>query len=94
MISTFGLITGDRLFKWGCHGVDGIRLQSVELDRARIRLTFGDESSTNQAELFHGLTTEEDVAAIRQRLWRETGVTATVTGWTCQYTGTGEGVME
>lgn len=59
----------------------GVRLRTIEIDRARIYLTFGDGGETMRVELLHGITDEQAVMDVKQKLWRETGVTAVIHGW-------------
>ncbi|WP_347490123.1 hypothetical protein [Desulfoscipio sp. XC116] len=81
IVSTFGILIGGKIYKWGCGGVHGVQLKAVMMDRAWIYLTFGDETGTIRVELLHGLTKMEEVADIKQKLWRETGITAMIHGW-------------
>lgn len=81
IVSTFGILIGSKIYKWGSEGVHGVRLSAIAIDRARIHLTFGDRAKTMQVELLHGLVDEQAVLAVKQRLWRETGVIATIIGW-------------
>lgn len=80
VVSTFGILIGSQIYKWGCDGVRGVRLKAVEIDRARIYLTFGDGAKIMRVELLHGITDEQQVMDVKQRLWRETGVTAMISG--------------
>jgi hypothetical protein len=81
VVSTFGILVGSKIYKWGCDGVYGVRLKAIEIDRARIYLTFGDGAETMQVELLHGMGNEQEVMDVKQRLLRETGVTAMISGW-------------
>ena len=81
VVSTFGLQIGSKIYKWGRTGVDGVRLNTVDIDRTRIYLTFGDRTETMRIELLHGMADEQAVMEVKQRLWRETGVTTTISGW-------------
>jgi len=81
VVSTFGILIGSKIYKWGCDGVRGVRLNAIEIDMARIYLTFGDKGKTMRVELLHGMTDEQEVMDVKQRLWRETGVTAIINGW-------------
>lgn len=81
VVSTFGILIGSKIYKWGCEGVRGVRLKAIEIDRARIHLTFGDGTETMQVELLHGMADEQQVTDVEQRLWRETGVKAIISGW-------------
>jgi hypothetical protein len=81
VVSTFGILIGSKIYKWGCDGVHGVRLSAIEIDRARIYLTFGDGAETMQVELLHGMDDEQAVMDVKQRLWHETGVAARISGW-------------
>lgn len=78
VISTFGLLLGSKVYRWGCEGVYGVRLQAVRLDREQISLCFGDDDETVSVEMSHGMTDKESIAEVRQKLWHETGIRARV----------------
>lgn len=81
VISTFGVLIGSRIYKWGCDGIQGVRLRSIEIDRERMCLCFGDGGSTVRIELLHGIPDLQTVMEFRQKLKHETGVEASVVGW-------------
>lgn len=81
VVSIFGILMGSKLYKWGCDGVHGVRLCSVIIEKAYIRLTFGDSTVSMRVRLLHGLVDEQEVFEVKEKLWRETGVTAKVSGW-------------
>ena len=81
VVSTFGLIIGNKLYKWGYHGAYGVKLKNIEIDRERVYLTFGDTSETLRVELLHGITIKQEVVDIKQKFWRETGIDTVVNGW-------------
>lgn len=81
VVSTFGLLLGKRVYQWGCDGRHGVRLQTIQFDRARIRLTFGEPNKTLSVELPHGLTDAQAVSSVKHQLWHETGVEAAICGW-------------
>lgn len=81
VVSTFGIMIGSKIYKWGRTGVDGVRLNTVDIDRTRICLTFGDGAETMRIKLLHGMADEQAVMEVKERLWRETGVTAMISGW-------------
>ena len=39
VVSTFGILSGSKIYKWGSDGVHGVRLKAIEIDRARVYLT-------------------------------------------------------
>lgn len=81
IVSTFGILIGSKIYKWGCDGVHGVRLRTIKIDQVRIHLTFGDGAETMRVELLHGMDNEQEVMDVKQRLWRETGVKAIINGW-------------
>ncbi len=81
VVSTFGLIIGNKLYKWGYHGAYGVKLKNIEIDRERVYLTFGDTSETLRVGLLHGITIKQEVVDIKQKFWRETGIDIVVNGW-------------
>ncbi|WP_334105350.1 hypothetical protein [Muricomes intestini] len=81
VLSTFGLLLGSRIYKWGCDGLQGIRLTAVKIDRSRFYVTFGDKGKTRQIEFLHGMTKRQDVLGVQEKLWQETGIRANLSGW-------------
>lgn len=81
VVSTFGLSIGSKIYRWGRDGVHGVRLNAVLIDKERMYLTFGDAIRTTRVELLHGITEEEVIMDVAQKLWHETGVTAKISGW-------------
>ncbi|NLM07580.1 MAG: hypothetical protein GX215_01360 [Clostridiales Family XIII bacterium] len=81
VVSTFGMIIGSRIYRWGLDGVHGVRLHTAHIDQERMYLTFGDSAQTMQVELLHGMTQKQAVLDAAQKLLHETGVTADITGW-------------
>lgn len=81
VVSTFGILIGSKIYKWGCEGVRGVRLNAIEINRTRIYLTFGDGVETIRVELLHGMVDEQAVMEVKQKLWRETGAESVVSGW-------------
>ena len=81
VVSTFGMLIGSRIYRWGLDGVHGVRLHAAQIDKERMYLTFGDAALTMRVELLHGMTKKQTALEATQKLWRETGVTAVVTGW-------------
>lgn len=81
VVSTFGLLLGDRVYQWGCEGIRGIRLQNVRMDREHIYLTFGVDDNKLSVELLHGMTDRQSVVEFKQKIWYETGVQTEVNDW-------------
>ena len=81
VVSTFGMLIGSEIYRWGLDGVHGVRLHTAHIDQERMYLTFGDAAQTMQVELLHGMTQKQAVLDAAQKLLRETGVTADITGW-------------
>lgn len=81
VVSTFGLLLGCKVYKWGCDGVSGTRLSEIRLDRGRIWLTFGTRGEALCVQLLHGMTDKQNVIEIAQKLWHETGIQADISDW-------------
>jgi hypothetical protein len=81
VVSTFGVLIGSRIYRWGLDGVHGVRLSAVQIDKERMYLTFGDKDQTMRVELLHGMTQKQALLDAAQKLLHETGVTADITGW-------------
>ena len=81
VVSTFGLIIGSKLYKWGDYEKYGVMLQAIQIDRERIHLTFGDEIEVLTVGLLHGIANYQEVVDVKEKLWRETGVEAVVKSW-------------
>lgn len=81
IVSTFGILIGSEIYRWGLDGVHGVRLHTAHIDQERMYLTFGDEVKTMRIELLHGMVQKQAVLNAAQKLLCETGVTANITGW-------------
>lgn len=81
VVSTFGILTGSEIYRWGLDGVHGVRLHTAHIDQERMYLTFGDAAKTMRVELLHGMTQKQALLDAAQKLLHETGVTADITGW-------------
>lgn len=81
VVSTFGVLAGGRVYRWGCDGFQGTRLTAIFIDRSRIFLTLGGENQPLRIELPHGLADKQTVLEICRKLKYETGVTAMLSGW-------------
>lgn len=81
VVSTFGILMGNRIYRWGLDGVHGVRLHAAQIDKERMYLIFGDKDQTMRVELLHGMLHKQAVLDATQKLWHETGVTADITGW-------------
>ena len=79
--STFGVLIGSKIYRWGLSGVHGVRLNCACIDKERIYLTFGDAIRTIRLEVLHGMTQNQTVLDAAQKLWYETGISAGITGW-------------
>ena len=80
-VSTFGILIGSEIYRWGLDGVHGVRLSAVQIDKERMYLTFGDAAQTMQVELLHGMLHKQMVVEAAQKLWHETGVQAEISDW-------------
>ena len=81
VVSTFGVLIGSRIYRWGLDGVHGVRLSAVQIDKERMYLTFGDKDQTMRVELLHGMLHKQTVVEAAQKLWHETGVQAEISDW-------------
>lgn len=81
VVSTFGILIGAKIYRWGCDGIHGVRLNAIEIDKERMCLAFGNVAQTMRVELLHGMAEQQAVQDAAQKLWRETGVTASIIGW-------------
>ena len=80
-MSTFGILIGTKIYRWGLDGVHGVRLSNIEIDRQRMILIFGDETRSMRIELLHGITDQTEILEAKQKFWHETGVSANINGW-------------
>lgn len=78
IISTFGLLLGSKVYKWGSDGIKGSRLTNVELDEKHIYLAFGRKGHSLELKLLHGITDPHMAKVLIQKLWYETGVQAQI----------------
>ncbi len=81
VVSTFGILIGSEIYRWGLDGIHGVRLHTAHIDQERMYLTFGDAAQTMQVELLHGMTQKQALLDAAQKLLHETGVMADITGW-------------
>jgi len=81
VVSTFGILIGSEIYRWGLDGVHGVRLHTAQIDKEGMYLTFGDAAQTMRVELLHGMTQKQAVLDAAHKLLYETGVTADITGW-------------
>lgn len=85
VVSTFGVLIASKVYQWGCNGLEGIRLKTIDIDRERVYFTFGDATQTIRVELLHGIGEEQTVMDITQKLLDETGVRANISGWESKF---------
>lgn len=78
VVSTFGILIGSEIYRWGLDGVHGVRLHTAHIDQERMYLTFGDAAQTMRVELLHGMTQKQELLDAAQKLWHETGVRAEI----------------
>lgn len=81
VVSTFGILIGSEIYRWGLDGVHGVRLHTADIDQERMYLTFGDAAQTMRVELLHGMLHKQTVVEAAQKLWHETGVQAEISDW-------------
>ena len=81
VVSTFGILIGTKIYRWGLDGVHGVRLSNIEIDRNRMILIFGDATRSMRIELLHGITDQTEILEVKRKFWHETGVSANINGW-------------
>lgn len=81
VVSTFGILIGSEIYRWGLDGVHGVRLHTAHIDQERMYLTFGDAAQTMRVELLHGMTQKQALLDAAQKLLHETGVMAEISDW-------------
>ncbi len=81
VLSTFGLMCAGRIYAWGRGGLWGTRLRTLEIDPKKVCLGFGNKRNWTILEFRHGIDSKQGALELAQKLWRETGVTATLPGW-------------
>ena len=81
VISSFGILIGSEIYRWGLDGVHGARLNAVQIDKERMCLTFGDAAQTMRVDLLHGMLHKQTVVEAAQKLWHESGVRAEISDW-------------
>ena len=81
IVSTFGLLLGNKVYRWGCEGVYGVRLRNVRIGKEHICLYFGADNEMLHVELLHGLSNRQSVMEIARNIWHETGVQAEICDW-------------
>ena len=78
IVSTFGVLSAGQIYEWGRRGLRGIRLMSLEIDPRKMCLSFGIKDRIMRLEFRHGLDSMERVREVTEKIWRETGVQATI----------------
>ena len=81
VVSTFGILIGSEVYRWGLDGVNGVRLNTAHIDKDRIYLTFGDAAQIMRVELLHKITQKQVLLDVAQKLFHETGVRAEIRDW-------------
>ena len=81
VVSTFGILMGNKIYRWGQDGVQGVRLHTIQIDKEWMELVFGDKNQTMRVELRHGMLHKQAVLDATQKMLHETGVMAAVNGW-------------
>ncbi len=80
IISTFGILSADRIYEWGRRGLWGNRLRTMEVDQRKMGLSFGNKRQAIWLEFEHGMDSQEQILEVAQTLWKETGVRAVIRG--------------
>lgn len=81
IMSNFGLLIRNKVYKWGTDGVRGNRLTSIKLDSQYIYLTFGTKGDTLLLKILHGITDSQQITDLTEKLWYETGVQTEIHQW-------------
>ncbi len=81
IISTFGILIGNKIYKWGAGGIHGPRLKEIKINPTHISLAFGDENRSTKIQLLHEVTNKEEIVKVKQKLWNEIGVEAIISNW-------------
>ena len=81
VVSTFGILIGSEIYRWGLDGIHGARLRTAHIEQERMVLTFGNAAQIMRVELLHGMTQNQVVQDAAQKLLHETGVQAKIIGW-------------
>ena len=89
VVSTFGLLLRNKVYKWGCDGINGVRLHMVKIDKEHIRLTFGANNKKLSVELLHGMTDAQRIMETKRMIWHETGVEVELSGFQQHMKGRG-----
>lgn len=81
VVSTFGILIGSQIYRWGISGIYGVKLHKVFIDKEMVYLTFGDDVKTMKVELLHGMTSNQEVEESAEKFYRETGVQVEIIDW-------------
>ena len=81
VVSTFGILIGAKIYRWGLDGVHGVRLMGIKIDRQRMILTFGDATQSMRIELLHGMIDKTEILDVKRKFWHETGVEASISDY-------------
>lgn len=81
VVSTFGILIGSHIYRWGLDGMHGVQLHRVRIEGERMYLFFGGAAQSMRLELRHGLSHQQSVRKVAQKLRYETGVSAEIVGW-------------
>ncbi len=81
VVSTFGLLLGNKIYLWGRYRAKGPRLREAAVDKTHLCLRFGVGDETQCARLLHGMTDRQDIKAFAEKMKFETGVKASIDGW-------------
>lgn len=81
VVSTFGILIGSKIYRWGLDGLYGVRLKTVMIDKEKLYLSFGDELHNLQVELLHGMVRQQEVMRVTNKFLDETGISPIIIGW-------------
>lgn len=74
IISTFGVMTDNKIITWGKDGRNGINVREITLDQKYITIFFGYKEQKSWIKLLHGLTDPQKIEEVKNKLLYETGV--------------------
>lgn len=74
VFSTFGLLLGDRVYKWGKSGKSYNKLKCVAIDDAFIKIQFTQGGEDLEMEIFHGFKDPKKIEQLSHQVFQETGI--------------------
>ncbi|KAF5059036.1 hypothetical protein DSECCO2_340240 [anaerobic digester metagenome] len=81
VISNIGLLVGSKVYPWDTEGSGKDYLKRIRIDQQHLQLTFGKKGTASSIEIVHGIKDSQQILKLKDELWQETGVCATISGW-------------